>query len=220
MTRGWGGRAGAGVLVLIALGVGQAIGSVPRYDATFEAPHPVDGRVGEAVPMRAGSLLVTSAQVGTSAGTGVGGLVTDDAFVLVTLEFTPNERDDSILWAELRDTSGRTWSNTVHGTRNCMLVPPHLTGACYYLIEAPAEALPGATIALSTSANDQRFDSMAVVDLGLDADQVEAGTTTGAHLDIPYTALVDPGSTVPGGPSATTPTGAGPGPTTSTGGTP
>ncbi len=188
----WGASLGTGALVLAALAVGQAIGTVDRYEGTFEQPHEVTGRLGDPVPMRLGSLTVTDVALAPAAEGAFAGYVSHDGlFLLATFEFTSSSEDVGIYWAELRDSAGRIYDPNTRGDVTCRASPPGISVRCQVLVEAPLDALPGARLALSSNGLDQRYDSMAVVDLAITREQVAAAAEA-PMLVLGQPAMVDP----------------------------
>lgn len=187
---------GAAALVVAALTLGRAIGAVQTYDYTVEQPYRVPGAAGEPVTLRTGDLTVQEVRLARSAEGAFRSYRSEEGalFVMVDYTFTPRERSGTVAWAQLEDPRGRVYSPDPRGDLSCAPAPPDLTMTCQVLLEAPEDAFVGAALALSPHGGDQRYDSMAVVELGITARQVaRARAATDADpLVLDYPSLVDP----------------------------
>ena len=94
--------------------------------------------------------------------------------------FVARGEPSGISYGRLIDGTGRTTIFSGFGQRNqiaCPAAPVGLVSQCTAVVEADPDTLPGATLGLAPDSLDPRYDDMAVVDLEIDADDVDRWMT-------------------------------------------
>jgi hypothetical protein len=181
---------GAGALVLAALSVGRVVTELlpegPSPVRAFERTTAVD----RPVHLRYGDLAVTSVDGGRQLATSRSAMLSPGLWITAHVDFTPRLDKSAIAYAELRDGRGRVLTKGVRNVLECDVVNPGIPGHCIVAFEVDPTALPGSLLALTSNANDQRGDDLAVVDLGITADQVSTwkARTTPVELLLPKVA--------------------------------
>lgn len=182
-------QATAGVLVVLALVLGQWLHQQLPARADSSRPFEESVGVGDTATMRTGELTVLSVDGAPSiAPRGGQGLVTPGVFVAVDFTFTPRGERSSLRYADLRDNTGRVLPFFGYSSRSSLQCDGRLVGRpvrCRAVVEADPATLAGASVGLAPSSIDERWDSMAVVDLGIDADDVAAWAARDKPLELP-----------------------------------
>lgn len=163
---------GAGALVLAALSVGRVV-----TEWLPEGPSPVRAferstTVGQELALRYGDVRVTSVDGGRQLATSTSAMLSPGLWVTAKVDFTPRVDKSGLAYAELRDGEGRVVTGGTRNVLECDVVNPGIPGHCIVAFEVDPTGLAGSRLALTTNANDQRGDDMAVVDLGITAAQV------------------------------------------------
>jgi len=172
VNRSWG-RLGKAAFVLVALVVGKELAtSLPDQSASLR-PFEVDGEAGEAVELRTGTVEVLDVALATTVFTPTEGYRTPGLWVVVGARLTPADEKKTFTYTAVRSAEGdRVWEGRTRTALGCPATPPGVPVTCDLTFEVPPEALAGADLLVSTE-TDQRHDSLAVIDLGLTAEQVE-----------------------------------------------
>jgi hypothetical protein len=182
-------RLGTGALVLAALSVGQVMNQHLPTAAKASRPFEHQVGLGQTARLRSGDLVATAVDGGTAAVPKVGTGFRSPGVVLdVTFAFTARAEPSTITYGELRDSRGRTYPVYAAGARGrvwCRRVPAGLTATCHVVVEAPADALPGAHLALAPLSIDTSYDDMAVVDLAVTRAQVTTWAARTQPLQVP-----------------------------------
>lgn len=179
----WTGRAGTVAFVLAALALARVVGdSYPAPMQQFAQPHEVRATVGEPAHLRTLDVTVDDVRLGRSFSYSSSLYETPGVFVMVDVTFTPTLKDATVAYAELVDAQGRSYTRTRADTNLCQLVAPGITSRCSIALEIPAEAAPGAVLRLGHDGWRSSFDSLLVLDLGLDAAEVSGAAPPGRPL--------------------------------------
>ncbi|GGD19496.1 hypothetical protein [Nocardioides daphniae] len=178
-------QAGAGTLVVLALALGQWIDARLPETASASRPYEVPVAVGGTAELRTGDLEVLGVAGAPSVVVDGTTRVSPGLFTFVELAWTPRGRSSSLTYAELRDGEGRVLP--IAGGRNVLSCPGGVTGLpgrCTVVVEAAPDTLAGASIAVGPDLRDSSWDSLAVIDLGIDTSTTDewAGHTEPVHL--------------------------------------
>ncbi|WP_122261944.1 hypothetical protein [Ornithinimicrobium cerasi] len=170
----WAGRAGTIAFVLVALALGRVVGDqVPSPIDSYARPHEVVASQGRPVQLRAATITVDGVTVSRSFQTSSSLYESPGIFVLADVTFTPTLEDSALGHVEIVDRQGRSFTVTRTGGNTCPLTAPGLPTRCSVVLELPPDALPGATLRLGTDGTDTAYQDLAVVDLGLDAQDAQ-----------------------------------------------
>jgi hypothetical protein len=187
-------QATAGVLVVLALVLGQWLHQQLPERADSSRPFEESVAVGGTASLRSGDVEVLSVDGAPSvAPKGGPVLFSPGVFVAVEFTFTPRREASALTYAALRDNVGRVLPFFGSSGRSSITCPGRLVdrpARCLAVVEADPATLPGASIALAPSGIDERWDSMAVVDLGVDADDIESWAAREESLDLPETGVM------------------------------
>ncbi|MDO9379601.1 MAG: hypothetical protein Q7T56_12200 [Nocardioidaceae bacterium] len=194
MSRPWlaPARLGTGAVVLAALAVGQVVNTYlpenPQASRAFER----EGVVGRPIEMRPFTVEVTDVEGAEQVQPQTGTSWASPGLVLVvTFTVTPSAEPRTVQWAELRSGS-RTTAVTTFGQRgrlDCPVGVADLPSRCVATIESAPGALPGSRLALAPNLDDDRWDDVAVVDLGISRADVDAWRDA-EPMVLPETGLV------------------------------
>lgn len=182
---------GAGALVLAALSVGRVVTEWLPDGPSPVRPFERTASVGEDVRLRFGALRVTDVDGGPQLATSSAAKLSPGLWVTAHVDFTPSVDKMGIGYAELRDAHGRVLTRGARNVLTCEVVNPGIPGHCLVAFEVDPTALAGSRLALTRNVNDERGDDMAVVDLGISADDVTAwkSRTTAVELLMPTETL-------------------------------
>ncbi len=172
------------LLVLVALAVTQVLQSHLPDPTSSSRPFDRTGKVGQTIALRSGDLEVTTVRGATSAVVGSPpGFRSPGVIVVASFTWSARTERATLSAGELRASSGRTYVVSAvgldRGRIDCGASSPGLVRQCTVLVEAPLDALEGATLVLRPT-DDGRFDDEAVVDLGIDAATAARWARTGA----------------------------------------
>ena len=144
--------------------------------------------VGDPVSLRTVTLEVESVRGASTIDRFGSELRSPGVWIVVQYAVTAKDENAAINFAEVRDDTGRVWSlNHGRSENTCLQAPPGVRNGCVALFEVPADAVPGLRLRLSPTL-EQRFDSVADIDLGLTADDAEEFTVA-TGLEVPGTTL-------------------------------
>lgn len=178
-----------GILVLLALALGQWLHAYLPASTDGSRPFRVPVEVGATATMRSGDLAVTSVDGATSIAPADGeGMISPGLFVVVGFTFTPRAEKSGISYAALHDNEDRTlpiFGVSGRGSINCAGGLVDRPSTCRAVIEADPASLTGARLELAPLGSDERFDSMAVVDLGITDADVEHWRKRTTPLELP-----------------------------------
>lgn len=164
----------AAFVVLAILAGKQLVSHLPD-DETSWRPFEVAGAAGEQVTLRAATVVLEEVRLTPTVHTPTEGYRTPGLWVVATTTLVPAEERESLAFTAVRSADGeRTWSGRSRSWTSCPATPPGVPVTCDLIFEAPAEFLAGADLLLATD-EDHRHDTIAVIDLGIDAEQVAAG---------------------------------------------
>lgn len=175
----WAGGAGTAAFVVAALAVGRVVGDqLPEPFDRLSAPREHAVAVGEAAHLRTADVVVTGTHLGPLLDDGLTRISTPGLWLVAELEITGTDGDSLLsTWEVVSADGARSWSQTRGLTRTCSVAPPGITQRCSVAVEVLPEALAGASLRLATVA-DLRYDDVAVVDLGLTTETVEAAAAS------------------------------------------
>ncbi|MBE7323135.1 hypothetical protein IEQ44_00530 [Nocardioides sp. Y6] len=186
----------SGTLVVLALALGQWLDTQLPQAPDANRPYEVEGQVGERVDLRSGHLEVTSVNGATVVDLQSSLRRSPGVFTVVELTWTPLGESSSLEYAALRDNRGRELPfGSLYG-RNVLDCRGTVTGVpvrCLAVVEADPDTLAGASLALATAPDDLRWDSMAVVDLGIDDADVDRWREQDEPLPAPATGIAPGG---------------------------
>jgi hypothetical protein len=161
---------GAGAAVLAALAVGHVVTSAFPVDDRLQAPFVRTAPAGETIALRYAD-VTTGEPTGSTvlAPEGPSLLATPGVWLVVPVTVEAKGSPRALAFAELLGGDGRTYTVFTSG-RSSFLPGTAQPGVPRYAtlrVEVPPEALPGAHLRLGLDVEDQRFDDVADVDLGL-----------------------------------------------------
>lgn len=162
----------AGALVAV-LALGRAVTGAAPTDDELGAPFLADADVGDTVALRVGDLEVVEVTGSTTLEGSSGVRPTSGVWVVATIRFEARDEPTSLGYAAVVGTDGTTYEATGRSDLLLSTSQPGVAVVGTVSIELPPEAVPGARLRLAASFFDQRLDSMADVDLGLDQDDVD-----------------------------------------------
>lgn len=150
--------------------------STPAPD--WSAPFRVPVAVGEAAELRAAT--VTAAAPTGSTVADVNGMVleTPGVWLAVEVDVVVREQTSALTHAAIVAADGRRFE--VSGARASFLtgpLPPGIPVSADVLVELPVDAAPGASLHLGLNP-DERYDSLAVIDLGITPEQAAEWAAT------------------------------------------
>lgn len=161
-----------GLLVALALVLGQWLHEQLPERADSSRPYEIALAAGEVAELRTGDLRVVSIDGAASIAPSFGDpLVSPGVFAVVELAFTPRDRSTSLTYAALRDNRGRVLPFFGSSGRSSISCTGRLVDRpvrCVVVVEADPDTLTGAAVAVAPSGVDERWDSMAVIELGVD----------------------------------------------------
>ncbi|QDO88243.1 hypothetical protein FNH13_07695 [Ornithinimicrobium ciconiae] len=173
MTLPWRRLARVGFVVL-ALVIGKELVSGLPEDSVAARPFEMAGHLGEDVELRTGTVRVNDVRLASTVLTPTAGYRTPGLWVVMSVSLVPGAERETLAYTAFRSQDGaRTWQSRSRQQETCPVTPPGVPVTCEVLIEVPPEQLPGGTLLVSTE-DDHRYDSLAVIDLAIDADQVAA----------------------------------------------
>lgn len=176
MTR----QAAAAVLLVAALATGRAVQQLMPADETSARPFERHGVVEEPLELRWGTLEIGEVEGSTRITSNGAVRITTGVYIVVPITFTAAGEPQRPSYVAVRDSHGRTFGAI--SDRN----PYNLGGAAQpgiprqtlAAVELPADAVPGAQLVVGLESNpeDHRRDDLAVIDLGLTADDATEWT--------------------------------------------
>ncbi|GAA2089541.1 hypothetical protein IDH50_15735 [Aeromicrobium tamlense] len=179
----------AGVLVVLALVLGQWLHQQLPERAQSSRPFEEPVAVGGTAALRSGDLEVLSVDGARSvAPAGGATMVSPGVFVAVELAWTPRGESSDLTYAALRDNAGRVlpfFGTSGRSSVSCTGLMVDRPARCVAVVEADPRSVPGASVALAPLGLDERWDSMAVVELGVDASDVERWQEREEPLELP-----------------------------------
>lgn len=179
----WSGRAGTVGFVLAALALARVVGdNTPDPSERYGAPHEIQAVYGEPAQLRTATITVESLSLSEQLLGTSDVIPTEGIWVVVNLSYTPQLTQTGLSYAELTDTQGRSFTQTRRAANTCRISFPGIPMHCAIGLELPAEAAPGSVLRLATNPDDQRFDDILVLDLGIDAEMVESAQESGETL--------------------------------------
>ena len=175
-------RFGVGALVVAALALGQVLNErLPDGSDSFR-PHEAEVAVGGTVSIRTGDVTPTAVEGARTVLRDVSPSIRAQGVGLVVrFDFVSRREATALTYAQLRGGDGTLVDVTVSGQRSrlaCPAGPPGLVVHCTAVVEVDPAALPGASLVVGPNAVDERFDEVAVIDLGVDANDVERWMAT------------------------------------------
>ncbi len=165
-------KATAALLVVAALAVGRVVTDRLPGDDVTDRPFTVTGSLTDEVALRTGSVRVLELHGAPTIDTGIDGYRTPGLWLTASLRFVPSDGTSTLSYAAVRSRDGRVWTADGRNRISCPLMVALVPSRCVLNIEVAPEALPGAELLLAPLSTDQRRDSMAVIDLGITAEQV------------------------------------------------
>jgi hypothetical protein len=161
----WPGRIGTGVAVLAALAVGQTIDAT--LPGTDDRPFVHAAGVGDRVQLAYADVTVDAVRVAKTLATNQGDVGTPGRWLVVDVTVVAWGRPLSQPGVSLEDTSGRSFVSDPRSGYSPLYTRTGVPARVHIPFEVPEDALQGATLVFSRSANDDRRDDVARIDLGI-----------------------------------------------------
>ncbi|SDU77676.1 hypothetical protein [Jiangella alkaliphila] len=182
-------QAAFAVLLVAALATGRAVEGLMPVDEETGAPFERPGDVGDRIETRWGDVEVTSVAGSTRIEDPSGTPhLTTGVYVVVEWTYTAAGEPQVPSYVAIRDTEGRLFRTSVErnpyssGGAAQPGIPRRLAAA----IEVPADAVAGAELVVTLQSNPEnhRRDDLAVVDLGLTADDAGAWAASEEPIEV------------------------------------
>lgn len=184
----------SGLLVVLALALGQWLHQQLPARADASRPYEVPVTVGQTAQLRSGDVEIVSVDGAPSVVPKAGaGLVSPGVFVVVEFTFTPLGESSNLTYGQWRDNAGRVVPFFGASSRSSITCDGRVVGRptrCLAVVEADPQTVPGARVALAANSLDERWDSIAVVDLGVDVADVDAWVARDEPLELPETGVM------------------------------
>ncbi|KQY59231.1 hypothetical protein ASD11_06525 [Aeromicrobium sp. Root495] len=158
------------------MALGQLLNQVLPGNEVTTRPFLVHSGLDDKAELRSGTVQVTAVR-GSRAKERLASdpLVTSGLFVRIDFTYVPHGKPSGLSYAELHDGSGRVTEAGPFGDRTTISCPATQTDIrqlCTATFEADPLTLPGSSVRIAVSPNDQRFDSMLVADLEISRSDV------------------------------------------------
>ena len=176
------GQIAKGAFLALALIVGKELGAgLPDTSQALRA-FEISGTVGTPVELRTASVEVQHVHLATTLITPDAGYRTPGLWTVARVTVIPKEAPVRLLYTAIRSLDQRTWEGGSRAPLDCPATPPGLPVTCDLRFEVPSDALAGAELMLGTE-SDLRHDSIAVINLGLTGEHVDAALAHEEPLD-------------------------------------
>ncbi len=168
------------ITILIALAVGTWINSLlPGRIDTLYRPFENRGTLGQAVPIRTGTVTVLSVRAAPKVsvlGTGVTASSTG-LFLIATVSYEAKGDSFSVTPFQLRAADGRVFGGAQATSllNACGASQPGIPVVCEIPLEVAPDALPGSSLVVFNYSSGGA-DDRAVIDLGITSDAVKTWT--------------------------------------------
>ena len=169
----WPLRIGMGVAVLAALAAGQTIDAALPIEHTDVRPFGHSAGVGERIRMVYADVTVDGVHTAKSLESPQGEVGTPGRWLVVDVTVVAWGRPLAKPGISLEDTHGRTFLIDPRSGYGWESAPTGVTWRVQVPFEVPKDALQGATLVFARTANDDRRDDVARIDLGIGAGDVE-----------------------------------------------
>lgn len=183
-------RLGTGILILAALSLGRVLtDNLPGKDWA-ERAFTTDVAVGDTAILRTGTVSVTKVHGGTTVTENGSGLRTPGVWLVIDYTWTPSNGSEGLGSVAVRASGGQRWvALSGRNVQSCGASVPGLPVACHAAIEVPPDLAPGSKLELSPSFLNTSYDSMAIIDLGIDTRMVDGWLKITEPIDIPASEL-------------------------------
>jgi len=188
----WPARIGAGVAVLAALAVGQAVDAALPVEHTDERPFVRAGGIGDRVHMNYADVTVDAVHTAKSLDTPQGKVGTPGRWLIVDVTVVAWGRPLSRPAMSLEDDSGRVFLSDPRSGYDWSSAPTGVRWRAQVPFEVPEDALHGATLVFSRDANDDRRDDVARIDLGIEPGDVAGLWDTQQVIELPPAQMATP----------------------------
>lgn len=177
---------GAGVLIVAALAVGRLIADITPESEAGSKPFTRTAAIGEELQLRYGDITVTKVEGGPQLSRISQGYVSPGLWLVVTLKVAPREDARTPAFAQLRGGDGTVINTGGRNEFQCEPANPGITVRCGASFEVAPESLPGAHLEVALDkTQDQRFDDLARIDLGIEDRDVSAWRTRTQQIVFP-----------------------------------
>lgn len=165
----------------------------------MDRPFVVEGVVGETLDLDYAQLTVTEVRTADTLDSSLGDALAGGTFLVVDATWRATQGKTQFTGAEITDTEGRVfWPTTRGGCSKGDGAQPGYGWRLTYCFDVPRDALAGATIRLARGSQfehhaGQRRDAVAVVDLGITPQDVDAlwDATATISPDSPWFSATD-----------------------------
>lgn len=166
-------------LVVGAVTAGCALVTYVPQSTSVETPFVVEGAVGETLDLTYAELTVTDVRVADTLTSPAEAAAAGGTFLVVDATWRAAQGETRFSGAEVTDEQGRRfWPSTRGGCSVSASAQPGYAWRTTYCFDVPRDALAGATVRLARGSQvedhaGQRRDAVAVVDLGLSAQEAD-----------------------------------------------
>ncbi|GGM13403.1 hypothetical protein ACFQBY_06365 [Promicromonospora citrea] len=167
-------------LVVGAVTAGCALVTALPLDSGVDDPFVVEGAVGETLDLDYAELTVTDVRVADTVAGFAETALAGGTFVVVDVTWRATQQATTFAGAEITDARGRRyWPAALGDCAVSVSTQPGYAWHATYCFDVPQEALAGATVRLARGSQseeyaEQRRDAVAVVGLGITADEAPA----------------------------------------------
>lgn len=183
----WPAKIGAGVAVLAAVAAGQAVNStLPDTDSR---PFVHSGGIRDRVHMVYADVTVNGRYIARTLDSVQGVVNTPGRWLVVDLGMVAWQRPLSRPGFTMEDGRGRVFEIDLRSGYNWDDAPTGVPWRVHIPFEVPADALPGATLVITRSADDHRRDDIARIDLGIGTEEAQALWDGAGSIELPATGM-------------------------------
>jgi hypothetical protein len=184
----WRAGIGMGVAVLAALAMGRTIDTALPA-STDARPFLRAGGVGDRVHLVYADVTVDAVHTAKTLDTDQGAVGTPGRWLIVDVTVVAWGRPLARPGVSLQDTSGRSFLSDPRSGYSWVSAPTGVPWRVRIPFEVPEDALQGATLVFSRSANDDRRDDVARIDLGIGPGEVPRLWGTQETVEIPQAGM-------------------------------
>jgi hypothetical protein len=179
----WPARIGVGVAVLAALALGRTIDAALPVDSDVR-PFVHTAGVGERVHLAYADVTVDAVRTARATDSGHGGVGTPGRWLVVDVTVVAWGGPLAKPGVSLEDDRGRRFVSDGRSGYSWVSAPTGVPWRVRIPFEVPQDALQGATLVFSRSADDDRRDDVARIDLGIEAGDVAALWDTRETIEV------------------------------------
>ncbi len=162
------------VAVIATLAAGRLLAQTLPTSQAGTRPFVTTAQIGERVPLRDGSVVVTGVRGAPTLSQWQQTYTTPGLYVMVDITFTPADEITTLQWAQFRATNGTLWGGSPSNRHpdTCSGAIPGLPLTCSVAVDVPVDRLAGLHVVLGPDASGEDFDAVADVDLAITADLI------------------------------------------------